>query len=203
MCWIMRPPYACGRAPPPPPGDAHRACRILHLCFRHPAETASSMLRARGRHAATVRLAAALALALAGGACAFTAQLPRAQARAQPAARPDPLAHFKSWEEAWAALSPYGLSAADAAVPCNSSGPTAAASCGVSWSGWHRPLPQPSVPPPVRMHGRRMQAASLHASPRRMALSFFWLPHCCRRLPSRRCGACGKPSTGSTTPEPS
>ena len=49
------------------------------------------------------------------------------------AARPDPLGRFRSWEEAWAALSPYGLAAEkNASVPCGS-GPAAAAACGVRW----------------------------------------------------------------------
>lgn len=62
---------------------------------------------------------------------------------AAPPARPSALARPKSWQEAWAALSPYGLPTV-AAAACNSSRPTVAASCGVSPSGgcsWAHPLP--------------------------------------------------------------
>ena len=47
------------------------------------------------------------------------------------AATPSPLRRFKSWEEAWAALSPYGVTPKNGSAPCGS-GPSAAAACGVS-----------------------------------------------------------------------
>ena len=79
-------------------------------------------------------LLAAIALAAAGGVHAAVHPLrPQAHAAAA-AARPDPLGRFKSWEEAWAALSPYGrASTKNATVACASGGPVAAANCGVRY----------------------------------------------------------------------
>lgn len=52
-------------------------------------------------------------------------------AAAPPATRrPNPLERFRSWDEAWAALSPYARSSPKNAF-CGS-GPTVAAACGVS-----------------------------------------------------------------------
>lgn len=72
------------------------------------------------RPALVVVLLAAALVALASLAAAVPSAVPSAAAYA--AAASNALRHFKSWEEAWAALSPYG------ALPRNGSAPTPAAS---------------------------------------------------------------------------
>ncbi|PRW61121.1 deleted in malignant brain tumors 1 -like [Chlorella sorokiniana] len=87
------------------------------------------LLMAR-RLAATAALLTALALA--------GAARPAADASPSATRTPDPLARFRSWDEAWAALSPFARTPKNSA-PCGS-GPTAAASCGESaiWNLWQR-----------------------------------------------------------------
>lgn len=76
------------------------------------------------------RLAAALAVV---AALVLASARPDVGATPSTARRPDPLGRFRSWEEAWAALSPFIRPTTNSAL-CGS-GPTTAAACGVSAQG--------------------------------------------------------------------
>lgn len=109
---------------------SHSGCRPLRSDARSPALcSAPAMICAAG--SMRMRTLALLLLLL----TCLNCTLPEVWGAAAPA-RPSPLRRAKSWEEAWAALSPYQLSPVAAAACNSSSGPTFAASCGVSecWS---------------------------------------------------------------------
>lgn len=100
------------------------------------------------------------------------------------AAAPHPLGQFRSWDEAWAALSPYGLTPKNASAPCGS-GPTAAAACGV------RPGLAAAAAGCARMSACTPCTPTL-------------IPHTqlfnCRTLPFRLCGRNGRPNMGLCIP---